>query len=165
MGCCDTDSDCGCVTEQWLAPVPCPSCGQRGVVVDAITPKHTLKGAKRKEVVANATYCFCENPECDLVYYRVGSGQGFSTADLINRVTLKDEHPDTRLCYCFKISKGEVLARKERDGMVDVGALFRERKGDKACFCDKSNPRGACCTGDINRWAQSHGIDEIEGCC
>ncbi len=122
-------------------------------------------------------YSFCESPGCDVVYYhslpsQAGGSTGavFTTGQLINRVTVKDGSPDTPLCYCFKVLKGEALDEIARTGGVDIKALMdRRRKPGQDCFCERSNPRGDCCTADIRDWLSAQGLDvdpdeDICGC-
>lgn len=153
MGCCDQGSASCCT--QTVAPVwatlPCPTCRQFGAGVDAITPRHTLRGPLRSQVAPGGEYFFCATPHCGVVYYS-RQGQCFHTTDLINRVTVKDASPDTPLCYCFKVLKRHALEEIARNGHCDVEALIHHKRGQKRCFCEKSNPRGTCCSSDIARW-------------
>lgn len=141
---------------------PCPRCGQAGVPVKPITPQHTLKAIFRQEVDATGDYHFCETPSCDVVYYQSDGTQTFTTSQLIHRVTVKDEHPDTPLCYCFKILKRDVLAEIERTGSADVVAMIQQKMARHGCQCEKLNPRGACCLDDISAWLKQRGAASPE---
>ena len=146
------------------------------MTVGEITPRSTLKAQYRSTVRKGTGYNFCESKDCPVVYYhdageRDGhSGSIFTRDQLINRVTVKDDDPATHLCYCFKVRKGEALAEIQRTGSVDIKALInRRRKPGQDCFCEKSNPRGQSCTGDIRNWLAAQGIivdpdEDICGC-
>ncbi len=154
-------SSCGCSSSQHRATIACPACKQQGVEVKFLTPQHTLK--KRAAVTLDPTrqYHFCENPDCDVVYYNETDSGPFTTDDLKNRVTLKDESPETPLCYCFKVLKKQALEEIARTGTTDVIRMIQSKmKPGQHCFCEKSNPRGECCTGDIANWLSSRlGMD------
>jgi hypothetical protein len=146
------------------------------MTVGVITPRSTLKAKYRSMVRDEAGYNFCESKECPVVYYHDsygqtnGPGSRFNLDHMINRVTVKDDDPATQLCYCFKVRKGEALIEIERTGTVDIKALInRRRKPGQDCFCEKSNPRGQSCTGDIRNWLAAQGIivapdEDICGC-
>jgi hypothetical protein len=169
-------SGCGCDSNSQRSMTACPKCEQKGMTVGAVTPRSTLKAQFRPTVLDEYGYNFCESAECSVVYYHDSYGQNdgpgllFTGNQLINRVTVKDDDPATQLCYCFKVRKGEALDEIERTGTVDIKALInRRRKTGKDCFCEKSNPRGQSCSGDIRDWLAAQGIivspdDDICGC-
>ncbi len=132
---------------------PCPRCQTQGSPVSTTTLRHTLKKPFRERVDSREGYLFCENRHCAVAYYRHNSTDIFVTDSLINRVTIKDKSPLTPLCYCFKISKGEVLQELEQSGTSRVVQRIEEKMAQQAgCFCEKANPRGKCCIGDIVDW-------------
>ena len=116
-------------------------------------------------------YHFCENPDCDLVYFDCVTGVLFKREQLINRVTIKDENPKTPLCYCFKVLKEDALKELSEKGSTDVVAMIQERMKGHGCQCEKLNPREGCYLKDIETWLMKQGIDPKEqnepssGCC
>ncbi|MBF0381965.1 MAG: hypothetical protein HQL69_13160 [Magnetococcales bacterium] len=137
----------------------CPICDAKGTDIKAVTPQHTLKAVHRREIDPNGQYHFCENPDCNVVYFDCIGGSIFTTDKLINRVTIKDEHPDTPLCYCFKVLKKDALKELATSGSTDVIAMIKEGMKKHGCQCEKLNPRGSCCLKDIEGWLASKGID------
>lgn len=133
----------------------CPMCNRIGAVVKTITPRHTLKTAYRHEVDQGGHYHFCATPACAVVYFDCVSGTLFKQEHLINRVTVKDNHPKTPLCYCFKVLKEDALQELSETGTTDVVAMIRERMKKHGCQCVKLNPRGGCCLKDIDTWLSS----------
>ncbi|MBF0590128.1 MAG: hypothetical protein HQL53_13480 [Magnetococcales bacterium] len=137
------------------------------MTVNAVTPKSTLRAEHRPMVREDGFYSFCESPDCNVVYYHSIPSQAsglpgavFTIDRLINKVTVKDDSLDTPLCYCFKVLKGEALDEISRTGGVEIKALMnRRRKPGQGCFCEKSNPRGDCCTGDIRGWLTAQGLE------
>ncbi len=165
-------TSCDCGSSQPRSTISCPCCNRKGVEVKLVTPQHTLR--KSIAVILDSTqqYHFCENPGCDLVYYNTTDSHRFTVDDLKNRVTLKDESPDTPLCYCFKVLKQRALEEIARTGTTDVIRTIQNKmKPGQSCFCEKSNPRGDCCTGDIATWLQQQPIERdsashsSSGCC
>lgn len=161
MSCCSPSKEDSGVTPP-VTPSSCPACQNAGQPVDRITPQHTLKRPFREEITDDGHYQFCENPDCDTVYFSDNGQQSFATEQLINRVTCKDPSPETPLCYCYKISKGDALNEYRESQQSTVLATIMQKMAEKACFCDKSNPRGACCTTDIKNWLKGQGIAQSE---
>ncbi|MEG3639313.1 hypothetical protein [Magnetococcus sp. PR-3] len=144
-------------------PAPCcPVCGGEGPEVPQVTPRFTLKSSFRKDVLEHGHYHFCETPTCDVVYFSCDGKQQFTTAQLINRVTVKDEDPKTPLCYCYRILKQHALKQLEKQGNTDVVAMIKARMQERPSQCLKFNPRGRCCTGDIEQWLQKQGVELAE---
>lgn len=152
-------TSCDCGSNQTQSIAPCPSCGRRGVEVKLITPQHTLRKNIAVTLDSTQQYHFCENPGCKLVYYNTTDSHRFTIEDLKNSVTLKDDSPETPLCYCFKVLKQHALEEIARTGTTDVIRTIQDKmKPGQNCFCEKSNPRGDCCTKDIATWLQQQGI-------
>lgn len=163
MSCCTSSNN-----EQ--ARSTCPQCQTPGQPVELITPRHTLKSEFRNKLNENNHYHFCENRDCTTVYFSGDGLQHFTTTQLINRVTCKDASDEAPLCYCFKITKGDALKEYRETGKSTVIQQIEQKMAEKSCFCDKSNPRGLCCTDEINNWLKAQGIeqpndDSTDSCC
>lgn len=163
MSCCSTNSDtqdsCDCGTGQTRSDIACPLCRRPGATVGIITPQNTLKRQVRDRLDSDTAYHFCESPECDVVYYNDHDTSVFHTADLVHRVTIKDDAPDTRLCYCFKVLKQQALDEIAQTGTTNVFETIQSRmKPGQSCFCEKANPRGDTCVKDIRTWLEQQGV-------
>ena len=153
------ESDCGCGTGQVEAEVPCPVCQQRGVTVRSVTPEHTLARQARPSFDPELDHYFCENPACDVAYYNGRDDSVFRIDELKNRVTIKDDSPQTPLCYCFKVLKQQALEEIARTGTTNVfQTILAKMKPGQSCFCEKANPRGDTCSKDILAWLDAQGI-------
>ncbi len=153
-------SDCGCGTGQTASSIACPVCRRLGVTVRAITPGHTLKKTARGRFDPERPWHFCENPDCSVAYYNEDDRSVFTLGDLKNRVTIKDDSPETPLCYCFKVLKKQALAEIAATGSTNVfRSIQAKMKPGQSCFCEKANPRGDTCARDIREWMLAQGID------
>jgi len=141
---------------------PCPQCQASGQPIDRVTPRHTLKKEFRDTIGDDNNYHFCETPDCNTVYFSSDGLQHFTTEQLINRVTSKDSSPETPLCYCYKITKGDALKEYQASGESTVIQQIEQKMTEKPCFCDKSNPRGVCCTSEIKTWLKEQGMKQHE---
>ena len=153
----ETES-CGCATQEQVTHV-CPNCGNSGSNVDEITVKSQLK----KEVRYNMhlrldEFNFCTNPKCDTVYYSNDGSETFSQSNIKSKITIKNDDPKTPLCYCKKLLKENVtlmIKNNEPDIPKKVKAIISDGKS----FCEKSNPKGTCCTEDITSFLKEYGIN------
>ena len=168
------ECSCDCSTGQTRSSVACPICNQYGATVGEITPRHTLTKQARASFDPSLAHHFCENPDCGVVYYNGENKMVFRTDDLINRVTIKDESPETLLCYCFKVLKKHALEQLARTGATDVFQTIQSKmKPGQGCFCEKANPRGDTCVKDAKAWLGQQGIavhdpvatEEYRGSC
>ena len=165
---------CDCGTGQIKSTIACPVCRKLGSTVNLVTPQNTVQKALSSKLDPEKSYHFCDNPDCDVVYYNEQDASVFTTSELKNRVTLKDDSLETPLCYCFKVFKKHALEEIARNGTTDVFETIQAKmKPGQSCFCEKSNPRGDTCVEDIQNWLIAQGVaseEQVkekpeEGCC
>ena len=149
---------CGCATQE-VVSVLCPHCNKNGSNVDAVTVKAQLKKEARNSMRLDMDeFNFCTNPKCDTVYYSNDGSETFAQADIKSKVTIKNDDPKTPLCYCRKLLKEsviEMIENKEPNIAQKVKAIIADGKS----VCEKSNPKGTCCTDDITSFLAEYGID------
>jgi hypothetical protein len=151
-------SSCGCATQDTVA-VSCPYCNKNGSNVDAITVKSQLKKEVRNSMHLDMDeFNFCTNPECDTVYYSNDGSETFAQADIKSKITIKNDDPKTPLCYCRKLLKENVIEMIENNE-PDIAKKVKAIISDGKSFCEKSNPKGTCCTDDITSFLKEYGID------
>jgi hypothetical protein len=126
----------------------CPACGQKGKMVDRITPKAMLNVSLL--ALQDTAYLFCPTAACDVVYFSTDGRQLFTTEKI--RVPVHQKEPgDERVpvCYCFRHSpatiRSELLATGQSTVIEEISA------GIKAghCACEIRNPQGSCCLGNV----------------
>jgi len=153
----DTVTSCGCSTES-KAPSVCPECHKAGIKVKAVTIRSQLKKEPLGNMRASAdAFSFCTEPGCDTVYYADNGKEAFGQADVKSKVALKNDDPRTPLCYCKKLLKKDVLQMIE-NREPGIAAKVRTIISEGKSFCEKSNPRGVCCTEDVKAYLSDRGI-------
>ena len=154
----EKSQSCECSTQDKVTHT-CPHCSKSGSNVDAITVKSQLKKEARANIISDMqAFNFCTNPKCDTVYYSNDGSETFSQVDIKSKITIKNDDPKTPLCYCKKLLKEnvtEMIANKELGIAKKVKAIISEGKS----FCEKSNPKGTCCTEDITSFLKEYDID------
>lgn len=149
MGCCDKKSE---DSTKLRTEFSCRKCSDKGLVVGFITP-HTLLDAAHKELLkTNCIYKFCKNPVCDVAYFTEDPNHLFTKENLIVKATLKDKGLDVKVCYCFGHTRQSILTELETSGDTKVLEDVKSKMKDPGCFCERSNPQGGCCLGNISVW-------------
>lgn len=161
-----TESCCG-LPDGGLQPEfkNCPVCGRQGQSVPLTAVENLLKEEFRTQI-KEGEYRLCTNPECPAVYYNPEQGQVFDKNALKVRVWLKDPGDDVPLCYCRKITRGQVKAAWQNGArtyadVVKVAGAEQERSN-----CQYENPAGKCCSGTIKKYLDESvtGKDFAWGC-
>lgn len=165
---CDCSSNlktsCGCSSNK-SADTVCPKCGINGLKVSYTTLKSQLKKELVDSLNTLENLNFCLNPVCDTVYYN--DKIIFNQNDIKSKITIKNSHPDTPLCYCKNLLKKDFYHMLETNE-ANIGSKIKAIISDGKSFCEKSNPKGVCCTEDVKEFLKSYNIgwDDIKsGCC
>ena len=119
------------------AKASCPSCAQSGPHVSKSTMLQHLASPWLTANVGLTSY-FCENPECDIVYFDE-QGNTYSQSTLRTDVGFKNPGPESMVCYCFGITSS--VAKADPSARLFVVMQTRE----KSCACEVRNPSGQCC--------------------
>ena len=88
------------------------------------------------------TYYFCDDPECDVVYF-ADDDTVIPSSQLRAKVGIKDSSDNAMLCYCFGVTRGEARA----DPRIKEYVIQQTKLG--LCSCETSNPSGRCCLKDF----------------
>lgn len=135
----------------------CPECGEEGKAVERITLESLLREPAR---IQDAPYWFCRTRECPVVYFSE-NGSLFRKPDLRVRVGLKETEDPIPVCYCFGWDRERIWKEiRETGKSTAVESITREVKAGR-CFCERSNPEGTCCLGNVSRWVKE-GLKEIQ---
>ena len=156
---CSTTNDsssCGCSNSE-VASITCPFCRTNGRKVTALTMHSQLKKEYQEQYESFENFNFCTNPHCSNVYYN-DQGITIGQEQIKTKVTLKNSDPSTPLCYCKKLLK-EQFYDMVRAGEPNIAQKIKEIIANGKSFCEKSNPKGVCCTEDVNLFLAAHNID------
>ena len=145
----------------------CPKSNQLGKPVKAATVEHLVQSDLRSGV-AGRDWLFCNSATCDVVYFSE-NGAVLRRADLTVRVGIKEEEPPHLVCYCFDHSLESIRDEVERTGASTVVASVTAKVRAGECSCEKLNPKGACCLGDLRAAVkdvlEAGAQDEGTSCC
>lgn len=128
----------------------CPKCGGKLKAVQQLTLKHLVCEGE-KEKLLDEGYGFCPAPHCDVVYVSQSARHAVLKSRLKVRVGIKETQDPIPLCYCFGFNRADLFKEVEETGDTEIPAFIREKVRVGACFCERSNPSGTCCLGDIGR--------------
>ena len=119
----------------------CPVNGKEYSEVSSTTIVHHIKNPwnwKNRE----QTYYFCEDPECNVVYF----GQDNSIIEkqaLRTVVGIKQKTNESPVCYCFGVNRQEAATNSA------AKAFVIENTKNHTCACEVRNPSGKCCLKDF----------------
>ena len=142
-------ADDGCCTTQPKGKESCPTCAHTAKRVPYETLDHLLNAEGKERAGSLEGFYYCKTPECDVVYFR--GMETLTQKDMTVTVGLKEgAHPQT-LCYCFGWTRE--MVDKEIDVTGTTRALddIKKKMVDPGCSCERLNPSGGCCLGDINQ--------------
>lgn len=101
-------------------------------------------------VVEGREWFFCDQHDCDVVYF-TRDGFTIGKAALKIRVGLKEKESLRTVCYCFGHTVESIREEVERTGRSTVATSIKERIEAGECSCEVLNPRGTCCLGDVHK--------------
>lgn len=120
----------------------CPNCGQPSLKVKEEAVKNQLADA---QILSSkkSKWQVCVNESCDTVYIK--NDTQIKKNDLKSPVFFKDKSDNTMVCYCYKISKGEIKLALE-NGSKSVGEVYKYLNKSKSESCSTNNPLGKSCS-------------------
>lgn len=133
-----------CCGAETLKNRNCPICNEKGSLVQLVTVKSLLLNKFINLISEKDIYYFCKNPKCEVVYFNKES-KLFNKYDLKEKVTQKFEDLDAKTCFCFNVTKGDIVAELKETGDCNVVDVIKAKMKDPGCFCETSNPQGSCC--------------------
>ena len=116
-------------------------------------PRITLESlllADRVSGIGDEAWFFCASPDCDVVYYN-RDDEVFTRGDL--RVEVHQKEPgrgSVPVCYCFGHTPDTVEAEIDANGASTAVTDVTEKVRAGLCFCDRANPQGSCCLGNLD---------------
>jgi len=101
----------------------------------------------------NQTFGFSASPSCNVVYFSKNN-HTYHKPDLKVRVGIKETEDPIPLCYCFGWDRARVQREIIETGKsTAIESITKEVKAGN-CFCEKSNPQGTCCLGNMSKTIQ-----------
>jgi hypothetical protein len=125
---------------------PCPVCGTTGRKVTAITLDQHMPKERRHTFGDDAA--FCMNPACEVVYFN-RDGQTIRQGETVLPATIKDAGNDVYICYCFAFTRADLRKDLSDKGETDIPEKIRQGVKEGRCNCERENPQGACCLGNV----------------
>lgn len=126
-------------------PANCPACGKPGRKVAGLTLDHQLAPIYRSRLGEMAG--FCANPDCEVVYFNASAT--VNKGETLQPVWQKDMGDNVYVCYCFGIKRADIRRDLAATGTTGIPGRIRQGITKGNCECEKKNPQGACCLGNV----------------
>ncbi|MCC7368774.1 MAG: hypothetical protein IT306_10150 [Chloroflexi bacterium] len=138
------------MAETCCAPtLPAPVCPLTGRPTLPVSRSTVLAHAALADLPETALG-FCDMPTCDVVY--VGAdGLLIEKAQLATRVGIKETEDPVPVCYCWNVSRRQIVDDHRQHGRSTIRAAIEERLRQGLCRCESANPSGRCCLGEVGR--------------
>lgn len=140
-------SDCcshSCATNETHHKHRCPVNGVEYKAVSEKTVLHHIKEPWHWQG-KNQSYFFCDDPECDVVYFGKDD-LVIDKTEVRTTVGVKEISSDALVCYCFGVTVNEAATQP------DVKLFVIEKTKAHFCECEARNPSGRCCLKDFQRY-------------
>lgn len=144
MNCCDS------LTQKERIEFVCPKCTQKGSSVDIVTLRSLLHDKVQMNIIESAHYKYCKTSNCDVSYF--SQNNYFEVEDLKVKATHKDQSMDVSICYCFGHTRKSIFNDIKTNGETSALEDIKKKMKDPGCFCERSNPQGNCCLGNVAAW-------------
>lgn len=118
----------------------CPENGKLCSSVPATTILHHIN-EPWKWNNTEQSYYFCKDPSCEVVYFGEDNSVIYKSS-LRTEVGIKEENPNSLICYCFGVSKADSSSKKIKEFVI-------KNTKEKICACTTRNPSGRCCLIDF----------------
>jgi len=141
--------DC-CSSDQPQCPPVCPVTGQPVKPVSRATVESLVKPDIKATLLPHPYY-YCDTPDCDVVYVSVLGDHRITKDQLTVRVGAKEQDDPVPLCYCFGFDRKDVRDEVAATGTSEIPQTIAAKIKAKGCQCELTNPKGACCLGDVRQ--------------
>lgn len=123
----------------------CPACGKQGRKVGKETLDQHLEKSSRAKFGDEAG--FCPNHVCEAVYFN--GAATVRKGETVLAVTQKDPGDEVFVCYCFEHTRGDLRRDLTQKGATDIPDRIKQGIKEGRCDCERKNPQGACCLGNV----------------
>ena len=147
----------------------CPRCRQPGRAVSAVTVTALLKPEASQRLAAAGGYRFCATRDCDVAYFKPGADGVILQPEVRFPMFQKSRSPSRLVCYCFGYSVEAIQNEVRARDFSSIPENIRARCAQGLDACERTNPQGSCCLGDVQRLAREAGSGTrppaARGCC
>lgn len=149
MSSCCSGESCDTPTPASSPGSACPRCGAVGRVVRDETIRAILKPDHADALLA-VERRFCRTPTCSVLYYGVNGHIVHKDAASV-RIGVKETEDPIPLCYCFDFTRAHVRREVAETGGSTIPDRIDAEIRAGRCACERKNPSGACCLGDVRK--------------
>lgn len=138
-------------TGNTVSSAPCPDCGRVGRAVSGFTLESLVTGEARARLARTDGWRFCPTAHCPVIYHQPASGLRLGFGSVRVPVFQKSTAPDRPVCYCFHHTVAEIESQVRATGWSTVPADIKARCAHGLDACERNNPQGSCCLGNVAR--------------
>lgn len=126
----------------------CPQCGTPGIKVKSDAIENILNNESRVNLNRESAYSACISKDCNVAYFSVTEPINkriiFQVKDTRVKLWYKDNGDDVPICYCSKLTRGEIKAAV-LNGCITIEDVRDYTGKNTTGHCKKTQPLGKCC--------------------
>lgn len=144
----------------------CPRCGQPGRPVSEVTVQSLVTERAQARLKSLIGFRFCATPNCEVAYSHQLSGETVLQGELRAVIFQKSADPRRLVCYCFGHTAGAVQSEVRATRVSSILEEIKAKCAQGLDACERNNPRGSCCLGNVQRLIREAGYGPApHGCC
>jgi hypothetical protein len=147
----------------------CPRCRQPGRAVSAVTVAAMLNPGTDRRLTSTAGFRFCPTQDCAVAYFDPTSDELVLQREVRVPIFQKSTDPHRLVCYCFGHTAGAVQSEIRAKASSSILEDIKSRCAHGLDACERNNPQGACCLGNVQRLIRQTGTSTVPpssgSCC
>ncbi len=118
-----------------------------------VTVESMLVGDAKSRLDIYSQHFFCGQADCPVVYF--ADQRVFMKQDVRFPVFQKEPgNGSVPVCYCFGFTSADIQTEVQATGKSTVVEEITRRVKAGECECERKNPQGSCCLGNVSAVAK-----------
>jgi acetoin utilization deacetylase AcuC-like enzyme len=147
--------------------MPCPECGKPGRKVSPLTVQSHTVLEHFRSLEASESWQFCRTPSCSIGYFSSPKREAVTLDAMKTTPFPKSDDPARLVCFCFEHTVEAVTEDLRKHPESTIKADIREACRGGQDDCERMNPEGLCCLGNVALVIRNAGGGSSNGssCC
>lgn len=129
-------------------------CGAKGALVSSKTVEKIVVEEIVDNLFVKEIFSLCMDKDCEMAYFSADYGYLFLQREIRVPLDYKTGIENKYICYCNKITEGEIRKAVVYSGFKTVKEVLKNRGPVITEKCKVTNPFGYCCMPDIKRFIE-----------
>ncbi|MGB1015431.1 MAG: hypothetical protein ACPG4T_14945, partial [Nannocystaceae bacterium] len=141
----------------------CPRCESNGRSIKPVTLQAQVVPARLDQLAEHNGWRLCTSESCEVVYFR--DDQVVVLGETRGVPFHKSEDPERLVCFCFEHSVADIKVDVAENEASTIQASIKAECKAGRDDCERKNPQGRCCLGNVGQAVKRAAPDDGAGCC